>query len=736
MANWDVATAGAAFEFETTLMGYPSKPIAIDTNHFFVSYQGASSDGFASVFTVNTSTWAVTEQSTIEHDTQNQSWTSTVQIDTNHFITFYLGSATTTDGFAQVMTVDTTTWAITTSSSRFLFDTDVGSYNSAQKIDANHFINFWAGSGADGYVQVFTVDTTTWAVTTANSSLEFDTSNGTYNTSWKIDDNHFINFWSGSGSDGYVQVFTVNTSTWAVTTANSNLEFDTQNAIWQSCYKVDTNHFINFWSDVDSDGKCQVFTVNTSTWAVTTANSVFEFETQQYLTNSQYSITQIDSNHFLHAWAGVDTDAGTAYDGFAQIFEVNTSTWAVTTSGASFEFDTTQGEYNAISELIAGTYNKYLLVWSGSGDDGYAQVLKIQRSPTVSLSSPSDGGSTSDTTPDLTFTGTDADNDDIRYNVHLTSLSVDATSNSGEGISVSSDTWSHTCSGSNRILVVGVNARGLVSNTNTTVTGVTYNGVALTKIRHDSVDSGDTMRGRTELWYLIAPATGANNIVVTWTGTVDFECCGAISLTGAIQSSSAIDANNGQSANTDTTPSTDVTVVAQGCYVIDSIYSRSETSFANNSDQTNIFNVLVNSAGDGTGMSYKIATATGATTMGWTTGPEETTLSAVSIAPIGGIHAVSGTDAGFSGTPDNTDPFASAQAVTYTVQSALSTTTYYWRVRGIDPSGSNAYGAWSSTRSFTVSTSSIKTVNSLAKASVKTINGLAIASVKTFNSLA
>jgi hypothetical protein len=69
------------------------------------------------------------------------------------------------------------------------------------------------------------------------------------------------------------------------------------------------------------------------------------------------------------------------------------------------------------------------------------------------------------------------------------------------------------------------------------------------------------------------------------------------------------------------------------------------------------------------------------------------------------INAVSGTDAGFSGSPDNTDPFASGQQVTYTVQSALTdTTTYYWRVRGIDPSGSNAYGAWSSTRSFTVST--------------------------------
>lgn len=63
-------------------------------------------------------------------------------------------------------------------------------------------------------------------------------------------------------------------------------------------------------------------------------------------------------------------------------------------------------------------------------------------------------------------------------------------------------------------------------------------------------------------------------------------------------------------------------------------------------------------------------------------------------------------DSGFA-NPDNggdTDPFTSGDNIQFTVQAgdALATGTYYWRVRGIDPSGSNAFGAWSSTRSFTV----------------------------------
>lgn len=62
------------------------------------------------------------------------------------------------------------------------------------------------------------------------------------------------------------------------------------------------------------------------------------------------------------------------------------------------------------------------------------------------------------------------------------------------------------------------------------------------------------------------------------------------------------------------------------------------------------------------------------------------------------INAVSTTDAGFSAG----HPFASGNTVTYTVQSPLSAGTYYWHVRGIDPGGTNTYGAWSSTWSFTV----------------------------------
>lgn len=78
------------------------------------------------------------------------------------------------------------------------------------------------------------------------------------------------------------------------------------------------------------------------------------------------------------------------------------------------------------------------------------------------------------------------------------------------GSVTSSVTFSHTTSGSNRILFVAVTAA------NGDTTGVTYSGVAMTKINNTVVDNGVLY---TSLWYLIAPATGANNVIVSTAGT-------------------------------------------------------------------------------------------------------------------------------------------------------------------------------------------------------------------------
>ena len=87
---------------------------------------------------------------------------------------------------------------------------------------------------------------------------------------------------------------------------------------------------------------------------------------------------------------------------------------------------------------------------------------------------------------------------------------------SKNGNSVASLSWAHTTSSNtNRILIVTATAiKSGAGGQSNQPTGVTYNGVALTKhLEQDSYVSGF---GFLVMWYLINPPTGSNTVVVTW----------------------------------------------------------------------------------------------------------------------------------------------------------------------------------------------------------------------------
>lgn len=76
-------------------------------------------------------------------------------------------------------------------------------------------------------------------------------------------------------------------------------------------------------------------------------------------------------------------------------------------------------------------------------------------------------------------------------------------------VQVPSIAWNHVTTGSDRVLIVEV-----ITEEVATVTGVTYNGVALTL---DSTETNVTGNIRTELWYLVNPPLGTYQIVVSVT---------------------------------------------------------------------------------------------------------------------------------------------------------------------------------------------------------------------------
>jgi hypothetical protein len=88
-------------------------------------------------------------------------------------------------------------------------------------------------------------------------------------------------------------------------------------------------------------------------------------------------------------------------------------------------------------------------------------------------------------------------------------------------------TFSHTCSGTDRVLYVRVNV-----NTNT-ITSIQYAGVDMTQILVDTTNApGNTLY----IYRLVAPATGANNVVINTTGSAAFLTAVSMSFSGVHQS--------------------------------------------------------------------------------------------------------------------------------------------------------------------------------------------------------
>ncbi len=146
-------------------------------------------------------------------------------------------------------------------------------------------------------------------------------------------------------------------------------------------------------------------------------------------------------------------------------------------------------------------------------------------------------------------------------------IAFDATSE-GSG-TTSPVTLSHTCTGSNLILMVGITIYDADPGSPDVVTGVTYNGVPMTqigKVAH-TPDSEDY------LYYLINPATGANNISVSLSKTVSACVIRGASYTGVKQSGQPDASNTG--GPTATSLTTSVTTIADNCWLVGHCYNDS-----------------------------------------------------------------------------------------------------------------------------------------------------------------
>lgn len=381
---------------------------------------------------------------------------------------------------------------------------------------------------------------------------------------------------------------------------------------------------------------------------------------------------------------------------------------------------------------------------------GYYFSLKPNTSPTVSVNTPSNGGTVSSTLPTFEFTGTDADGDPVRYRLQVASDSsfttgaIDKGTPAGSQNSGGDITTSITIASQTVIVAI---ATSQDSNTNNIqLAGIARNSENFTKIEGYGGSGGSGQPVYAEAWYLANPSVGTYDAVADFNGSVNNNSITYYLLTGA-DASDVVNAYSGNSAGSGSNTAVSVTTDAGNCLIIAGMACEGTISGvdspavedASYTDQS-YENTSVASLDGGS------SAATETINFNNASNPQAYVIVAINKAAGGGsilIDVISGTDTGFANTvtPADTDPFNSGEKADYDMQSGdelTDTNTYYLRVAAEDPTGSEEYGAWSSTISFTVSVAAtaIKKVSSVAYASIKKISGVAIASIKKISGLA
>lgn len=270
------------------------------------------------------------------------------------------------DGFAQNFETDILTGSMIAIGTPLEFDVASASDIKAIAVTANIVLLVWTGPSGDGFAQCF--DVTGDSIVAMDSPLEFDTGNGEDFTLAQVDATHFICFYQGPTNEGIATIFAVNTGTGAVTEPGSPLTFENSgiNAS-NSCASLDDGtHFINFWRN-GAGGQVRVFEVNTGTWAITALSTALNYVANGGVSNA---IAVGDGEHFVNIFEG-----GSPSGKWAQAFEVNLGTYAVTSVGTGIRFYSSTG--NDTFGTGFGDGEHFVSFYSGNTGEGYVQMLEM-----------------------------------------------------------------------------------------------------------------------------------------------------------------------------------------------------------------------------------------------------------------------------------------------------------------------------------------------------------------------
>jgi hypothetical protein len=330
----------------------------------------------------------ITEVDSLEHDAANGRYNSLVQVDSDTYALAYSGEGE--DGYISTFTISADGTTITEVES-LEHDTTYGLYNSLVQVDSDTYALAYFGSGGDGFISTFDIDSTgdITPIRVANHAtlgegssvnLEHDTTYGKENSLVQVDSDTYALAYAGSGSDGYISTFTISADGTTITEVES-LEHDAANGRFNSLVQVDSGTYALAYVGEDDDGFISTFDID-STGDITpirvanhaTLGEGSSVNLEHDTVYARYnSLVQVDSDTYALAYTGSGSD------GFISTFTIPSDGSSITEVD-SLEHDTALGYYNSLVQVDSDTY---ALAYAGAGYDGFISTFTISSDGTI-----------------------------------------------------------------------------------------------------------------------------------------------------------------------------------------------------------------------------------------------------------------------------------------------------------------------------------------------------------------
>jgi type II secretory pathway pseudopilin PulG len=240
---------GVPLEFDSSDCIYPvlsQIDTQGDTHHFLCAYAQISSTLVRALVLTATITDVLTDITSgpgISFASDTYAKPGLARIDETHYLCTYTGPGAGFYGRAVVLTVNTTDWTVTTETPCD-FLTELVREPTLAKIDETHYLCVYRDFNFASYAIVLTVETSTWAVSKEPaSSLFLETQTAGQHALCQIDNTNFLCAYSGQNYKGQAVVLTVDRGSWSLSQKPAS-QFDPVKCLSPSLCQIDVAHYL------------------------------------------------------------------------------------------------------------------------------------------------------------------------------------------------------------------------------------------------------------------------------------------------------------------------------------------------------------------------------------------------------------------------------------------------------------------------------------------------------------